>query len=202
MILNAHSYYSLRYGVISNEDLVKAAISNGYEAMAITDINNSSGVLEFVKLCFENNLKPVVGMEFRDVDTLLYIALARNNEGYREINELMTSSNMNKSSLPVRPDFMHCYVIYPSGKIKAQDLKEHEYIGIHSSQLIRLGNDIKAAPEKFVVLQPLTYLDFKGYEAHKKLRAVAHNILFSQINPSQVAGTDEYLIPKTVVAEV
>ncbi|HNW70154.1 MAG TPA: DNA polymerase III subunit alpha [Bacteroidales bacterium] len=196
MILNAHSYYSLRYGVISNEDLVKAAISNGYEAMAITDINNSSGVLEFVKLCFENNLKPVVGMEFRDVDTLLYIALARNNEGYREINELMTSSNMNKSSLPVRPDFMHCYVIYPSGKIKAQDLKEHEYIGIHSSQLIRLGNDIKAAPEKFVVLQPLTYLDFKGYEAHKKLRAVAHNILFSQINPSQVAGTDEYLIPK------
>ncbi len=196
MILNAHSYYSLRYGVISNEDLVLSAIKNGYDTLTITDINNSSGVLEFVKLCFENNVKPVVGMEFRKGDELLYIALARNNEGFREINELMTNSNLNKTSLPVRPDFMHCYIIYPAGSIKAKDLKENEYIGIRSSQLIKLGNEIKSGPQKFVILQPLTYLDFKGYEAHKKLRAVDHNILLSQLTPSQMAGTDEYLIPK------
>lgn len=196
MILNAHSYYSLRYGVISNEDLVKSAIQHGYEALAITDINNTSGVLEFVKLCFENNIKPIAGMEFRRGDDLLYIALARNNQGYREINELMTGCNINRSKLPERPDFSECYTIYPPDRIKATHLKENEFIGLRWQQLIKLDHEIKVHSEKYVVLHPITYLDYPGYEAHKKLRAVDHNILFSQLQPGQMAGTDEYFIPR------
>jgi len=196
MILNAHSYYSLRYGLISNEDLVQAAVKNGYEALAITDINNSSGVLEFVKLCFENNIRPIVGMEYRKGDEMLYIVLARNNEGYREINELMTNCNLNKTNLPTRPDFLHCYVVYMPGKMKAENLKDNEYIGVRYSQLIKLKSDIHKNPEKYVILQAVTYLDFEGYEVHKKLRAVDHNILLSQLTPSQTAGTDEYMISR------
>src|ERR1035437_3354977 len=100
MILNAHSNYSLRYGVVSIEDLVQYAIDNNYEAMAITDINNSSGVLDFVKVCIEKGIKPIVGMEFRNGDELLFIALARNNAGFREINELMTNCNLTLTQLP------------------------------------------------------------------------------------------------------
>ncbi len=196
MILNAHSYYSLRYGVISSEDLVLSAVKNGYRAMALTDINNSSGVLEFVKLCIENNIKPLVGMEFRHEDDFLYIALARNNNGFREVNELMTNSNLSKSGLPLRPDFMNSYIIYLPGKYKAEELKDNEFIGVKHSQLIRLNNDIHRHPGKYVMLQSLTYQDFAGYETHKKLRAVHHNILLSQLLPSQTAGTDEFLIPE------
>lgn len=137
MILNAHSYYSLRYGVISNENLVQAAVKNGYSSLAITDINNSSGVLEFVKFCNEINIKPVVGMEYRNDDEFLYIALARNNQGFKEINELITISNLTKEPLPIRPDFSECFVIYLPGKIKPEELKENEFIGVRTSQLIR-----------------------------------------------------------------
>ena len=114
MILNAHSYYSLRFGVISNEELVDAAVKHKYEAMAITDINNSSGVLEFVKLCLEKGIKPIVGMDFRREEDMLYVALARNNAGFREINELMTLTNLNKSKLPLRPQFIHSLLYYIS----------------------------------------------------------------------------------------
>ena len=196
MILNAHSYYSLRYGVISNEDLVKAAVDNGYEAMAITDINNSSGVLEFVKLCFESNIKPIVGMEFRKGDELLYIVLARNNGGFKEINELMTVCNLTKAELPVRPEFTQCYIIYPIGRVKAEDLKENELTGVRPTQLFKLKTEIHKNLWKYVIQQPITYLDYKGYETHKKLRAVDHNILLSQLQASQMAGTDEYILPK------
>ena len=196
MICNAHSYYSLRYGVISNEELVQAALKNGYDTLAITDINNSSGVLEFVKLCIENNIKPIVGMEFRSGDNMLYIALARNNQGFMEINEWMSLANLNKTPIPKRPDFIHSYVIFPLGSIKADLLKENEFIGVPPSQLIRQSSEINKFPFKYVVLQSITYLDFKGYEAHKKLRAVDHNLLFSQLQSSQIAGTDEFFIPK------
>jgi DNA-directed DNA polymerase III PolC len=196
MILNAHSYFSLRYGVISNVDLVKAAVDNNYEAIAITDINNTSGVLEFVKLCLTNNIKPIVGMEFRKKDELLYIVLARNNEGFREINELMTDHNLYGNALPLRPEFDHCYVIYPYGMFHTSELKENEYIGIRPSQLVKLISEKTKDKSKYVIMHTITFLDFKGYETHKKLRAVDHNILLSQLISSQVAGTDEYIIPR------
>lgn len=195
MILNAHSYYSLRYGVISIEDLVQSAIDLNYEAMAITDINNSSGVLEFVKVCLEKGIKPIVGMEFRDGDTLLFVAIARNNEGFREVNELLTEANLSNTPLPRRPNFSHCYVIYEYGS-KINDLKENEYIGVRPHHLNKLMMEKKSIQSKYVILQAYTYKDYKGYEAHKKLRAVNHNILLSQLQPHECAATDEYLIPK------
>jgi DNA-directed DNA polymerase III PolC len=195
MILNAHSYYSLRYGVVSIEDLVQSAIDLNYEAMAITDINNSSGVLEFVKVCLEKGIKPIVGMEFRDGDTLLFVAIARNNEGFREVNELLTEANLSNTPLPRRPDFSHCYVIYEYGS-KINDLKENEYIGVRPHHLNKLMMEKKDIQSKYVILQAYTYRDYKGYEAHKKLRAVNHNILLSQLQPHECAATDEYLIPK------
>lgn len=195
MILNAHSYYSLRYGVVSVEDLVQSAIDLDYKAMAITDINNSSGVLEFVKVCLEKGIKPIVGMEFRDGDTLLFVAIARNNEGFREVNELLTEANLSNTPLPRRPDFLHCYVIYEYGS-KISDLKENEYIGVRPHHLNKLMMEKKDIQSKYVILQAYTYKDYKGYEAHKKLRAVNHNILLSQLQPHECAATDEYLIPK------
>ncbi|NVO01931.1 MAG: DNA polymerase III subunit alpha, partial [Bacteroidetes bacterium] len=195
MILNAHSYYSLRYGVISVEDIVQSAIDNNYEAIAITDINNSSGVLEFVKVCFESGIKPIAGMEFRNGDELLFIALARNNFGFHEINELMTLCNLSKSKIPLRPDFTQCYIIYPYGKYKTESLKDNEYLGIKPSQLNKFSFEKTKSQYKLVILQTYTYKDFKGFETHKKLRAINQNILFSQLEAGQIAGTDEFIIP-------
>lgn len=193
MILNAHSYYSLRYGVLSVDDLIQAAIANNYDAMAITDINNSAGVLEFVKLAFEKNIKPIVGMEFRQNNELLFVAIAINNEGFKEVNDLQTNYNVYQIEIPRRPNFTNCFVIYPYST-KHTDLKENEYIGIKPSQLNKIATERKAIQQKYCILQSYTYNDYKGYEAHKKLRAIDENLLLSQLQKQQYAGTDEYLI--------
>jgi DNA polymerase-3 subunit alpha len=122
MILNAHSNYSLRYGTLSNEELLQLAKQYQHEVVAITDINNTSGVLEFVKLALEQGIKPVVGIEFKRKEQLLFIALARNNAGFREMNELLTAHHLYGDKIPERPDFIHCYVIYPYGKYQPQQL--------------------------------------------------------------------------------
>ena len=194
MILNAHSYYSLRYGVLSNEDLITAAVANNYEAMAITDIHNSSGVLEFVKLAFEKNIKPIVGMEFRQNNELLFIAIAMNNEGFKEVNDLQTRFNLYQIEIEKRPTFHNCFIIYPYGT-KYPDLKEHEYIGIKPSELNKIATERKNLQHKYCILHTYTYNDFKGYEAHKKLRAVDENLLLSQLQKYQYAGTDEFIVP-------
>ena len=65
MYLNCHTYFSLRYGILSPEVLVQAAEERGVTAMALTDINNTSCVYEFVTRCREAGIRPVLGLEFR-----------------------------------------------------------------------------------------------------------------------------------------
>lgn len=107
MYLNNHSYYSLRYGTISIEQLVGQARNMGIEALALTDINNSTGMIDFVKACRKQGIQPIAGVEFRNGDNLLYTGIARNNEGFRELNEMLTHHNMGKTDYPLQAPFFH-----------------------------------------------------------------------------------------------
>ena len=102
MYLNVHSYFSLRYGTLSIDRLMELALQNGIKAMTLTDINNSAGMIDFVKSCRKNGIKPIGGMEFRNGNRLQYIGIARNNEGMRELNEYVSYHNINKKRYPLR----------------------------------------------------------------------------------------------------
>lgn len=195
MILNAHSYYSLRYGTLSIEEIVRIANENHYDCIALTDINNTSSALHFVKQCFEKGIKPIVGAEFRKGHELLFVAIAQNNEGFREINELLTYSNLSGIPYPTEPSFNNCYVIYPYGKTTFP-LKQNEYIGVRLSDLNKIIVEKKSIQQKYVILQSSTYKNTAGYLIHKKLRAIDLNLLFDQLQPMHCAGIDEYIISK------
>ncbi|MES2566705.1 MAG: DNA polymerase III subunit alpha [Bacteroidota bacterium] len=195
MILNAHSYYSLRYGTLSVEEIIDKAIEKNYGSIALTDINNTAGILKFIKICKEKNIKPIVGAEFKNGNELLYVAIAQNNEGFREINELLTLSNHSGIPFPKTPTFENCFVIYPYHKNNIP-LKEHEYIGVRLSDLNKIIVEKKALQKKYVILQSSTYKDQAGYLIHKKFRAIDLNLLLDQLQPDQYAGIDEYILSK------
>src|SRR5512133_1311049 len=99
MFLNCHSYYSLRYGMMSVEKLVQKAKEAGADTIALTDINNSTGIPEFAGECAKQNMRPVAGIEFRIGNDLQYIGIARNSKGLQELNEFL--SNLNFKGMPV-----------------------------------------------------------------------------------------------------
>ena len=80
MYLNCHSNFSLNYGIYSPEKLVEEAKARGINRMALTDINNTAGVVDFVDFCYRLGIRPVVGMEIRNGMELCYIALSRNED--------------------------------------------------------------------------------------------------------------------------
>jgi len=100
MYLNCHSFYSMRYGTLSVKELVEEACEKRADVLALTDINNTSATFEFVRTCQEKGIKPIVGIEFRNGDELLFIGIAKNNEGFRELNKLLSIHNMRKKALP------------------------------------------------------------------------------------------------------
>ena len=82
MLINCHSYFSLRYGAIKPEKLLEELSVRGYSDFALTDINNTSASIEFVRLAGKYNVRPVLGIDFRNGIEQKYVALARNNEGH------------------------------------------------------------------------------------------------------------------------
>ncbi len=192
-----HSYYSLRYGTMSPADLVTIASSYNINTLVLTDINNSTGVFDFIKICREHNIKPIAGIEFRNNNKLLYTCITKNNEGFRELNSFLTTHNLNKTPLPKdAPEFQCCYVIYPFGRKKPDELKEYEYTGIKHTEL----NQLLSSPfihrqDRLVIWQPVTFKNREEYILHKHLRAINRNILLSRIKPDDLAYSNETFIP-------
>lgn len=195
MYLNNHTYYSLRYGTISPENLVLQARKLGIEQLALTDINNSTAMPEFVKLCKENSISPIAGMEFRDKDKLLYIAIAKNPEGYFHINKFLSFHNLNKTPLPLHfPANENTFVIYPL--INVPDiLNENEFIGVKPGDLTLLRvSPLRNNMEKLAALYPVSLSGFNDYELHRHLRAIDHNIIISKLQKHQTASPDETML--------
>jgi len=197
MFINCHTYYSLRYGTVSPEDLVRRAAELGIKRMALTDINNVTAMPDFVKLCREQGIAPVAGMELRKGDRLLYIVLARDPEGFRRINAFLSRHNIEKTALPERfPVCDHTFVIYPFGEGGAGALPgPNEYIGVQPWELTRLSTaPLRHHPAKLVALQPVTFLSDKEFELHRHLRAIDHNIVLSRLTGKHTAHPGEVLL--------
>ncbi|MGQ9620236.1 MAG: DNA polymerase III subunit alpha [Bacteroidales bacterium] len=204
MFLNCHSYYSLRYGTMSVEQLVQRAVEYGAEAIALTDINNTTGIFEFVRQCREKNIKPLAGIEFRNGNNMLYIGIARNNEGFRELNEFLTFHNINGTPIEFpAPSFRNVYIIYSFSRIPDRKLYENEYIGVtrkETSRLFTLPPALKHT--MMIMLNTVTFAGNNDYFLHRSLKAIDNNILLSHLRPEQCASDDELFRTKDEIISI
>lgn len=194
MLTAVHSYNSLCYGTTPITDLVSKAAALGYATLPLTDINTTMGAVDFVVECGRQNVRPVLGVEVRNGNELLYVALAKNNEGFAELNRFLTRHNLSRQPYPeTASDWEHVFVIYPYGKQKQNSLKENEFLGIRFSQLTKLYNC--KSFEKMVAMQPVTFAEAEDYRLHQCLRAIDCNALISRIESKDCATPDEIFLP-------
>lgn len=193
MYLNCHSYYSLHYGTLTINELLDLAIQNGLDTIALTDINTTMGIPEFVMEAQKKGIKPIAGCEFRNEDELLFIGLAKNREGLKELNDWQTEHNLQGKAYPAdAPEFKHGFVIYPFGRKSPEELRENEFTGIKGKQLNKLlTSEYRKYPEKLVVWQSVTFKNKEGQFLHKALRAIDHNVLISKLQENQFASQPE-----------
>ncbi len=195
MHLAYNSYYSLRYGTLPVDKIPLLTKEAGAEVALLTDINNSTGIIDFVSACNKEGIKPLAGMEFRDGNKLLYTGIAQNNDGFKELNELMSRSNLQQTALPwLAPPFRDVVVVYPYGSRKANQLAENEYIGVTPSDITKLPlSDYTKYPDRYTIHTPAAFKDEDGYELHRYLRAIDNNILLTRLTTDMVAGADRMM---------
>jgi len=194
------SNFSLRYGTLSIESLVSTAQSAEMEVLVLTDINNTTGIPDFTEACEKAGIKPVAGVEIRNGNVHVYTLIARNNVGFKEINDFITLHNISGEDYPDRaPKLNQCYVVYPLERFPAGKLRDHEFAGIAIREINKLRSSAKSnyIIENGVILQPVTFLNDEGFELHRHLRAIDNNILLSQLEPEMLAHPSEICISES-----
>jgi error-prone DNA polymerase len=202
MYLNVHSQYSLRYGTMSIPTLVGEAQSRGINQMVLTDINNSTGIMEFMRTCREKDIKPIGGIEFRRDKKVLYLGIAKNKEGMKELNDFLTDHNFSGKPLPDRcKTFTNAFVVYPF--TYSAELMEHEFLGIRPEELNQLyTRDLGPLKSKLVALQPVVVSDKVDYRLHEYLRAIDLNTILSKVGwEDKCRLTDQFLEPGDLEAK-
>jgi len=212
MFINVHSSYSLKYGTIDIKRIVTQARALNIRQLVLTDINNSTGAMEFIRECdkqkifiqkTENDegnvpyfIKPITGIEFRLEQKLLYFGIARNREGMKELNDFLSWHNLNEIPLPLRPPaFENAFIIYPFLKDRQPLLAANEFMAIRKEQLNFLCTyPLNSYKNKLVLWHPVTVSDKLEYRLHEYLRAVSLSTLLSKVPDDLKCGKKEFFI--------
>ncbi|WP_396590796.1 DNA polymerase III subunit alpha [Allomuricauda sp. R78024] len=200
MYLNCHTYFSMRYGTFSELELLELAQQNQITQLVLTDINNTSACLNFVRKATEYGVRPILGIDFRNDVRPCFIGIAKNNEGYLELNNFLSQHIHEELKIPQRaPRFKDAFVIYPFEQAllnDMQDFLEHEFIGISIHDLRRLPfSGLIKLKNKLVVQQAVTFRNKSDFNAHRLLRAIDNNVLLSKLPKEQEANEDEKMFP-------
>ncbi|WP_430812805.1 MULTISPECIES: DNA polymerase III subunit alpha [unclassified Carboxylicivirga] len=197
MLTNCHSYYSFKYGAIATEDLIKVLSHYNYHSFALTDINNTAASIDFVRLAERHNIKPVVGVDFRNGVQQLYVAIARNNAGFKEINDYLTPHLHEQVHFDAHaPAFKEAWVIYPFS-YPHDTLRPNEFIGIAPHELKKLPfSHWKNHQDKLVIKHTCSFRNKHDYNAHRLLRAIDNNLLLSKLPATEQATEADTIIPR------
>ena len=201
MYLNVHSYFSLKYGTLSPEKLVMAAKNKGIKTLVLTDVNNTSCAYEFITCCKKYGIKPILGIEFRKENKLLYVGVAKNNEGFFELNRFLTEHSLEEKSLPeIAPEMQHVYVIYEQLVKPITAFRDYEFLGIRPKDVNRLfKSSLLKHQGRLIIFSPFTFLDQEGFRTHKLLRAIDLNIVITKLEKKDHAQPEEVFYKEAVL---
>ncbi|MFT7382176.1 MAG: DNA-directed DNA polymerase III PolC [Roseivirga sp.] len=209
MYLNTHSYFSLKYGTIDIEILNELMQQAGAKRFVLTDINNTSASLNFVRIAPKYDIEPVLGIDFRNGADQLFIAIAINNEGFKELNDYLSLYLHAKQEIPSRaPQFEHAYIVYPFQKYTGFQLKKLEFVGVKPIDLTKLVYPPHQMDKsKLVILPTVTFrskidsktgqrvISKRDFNAHRLLRAIDNNTLLSKLPKSEEADPADFIYP-------
>ena len=96
--LHVHTEYSMVDSTIRIPALMKQCAEHGMPAVALTDQNNLFGLVKFYRKAIAAGVKPLIGLDLRILNEdesdrpYTLVLLVQNNDGYRNLSELVTRS--------------------------------------------------------------------------------------------------------------
>jgi error-prone DNA polymerase len=200
LLLNTHTYYSFKFGTWKPENLIKQAIEWGYDSLCITDINNTSACLDSMRLGQKHGLKVIPGVDFRNGVDQQFVAIAKSNRGFENINRFLTKHLHSKEPIPnTAPELEDVIVVYPfdRGLPRNSQLATRSLIGIQPYEMPRIRfSPLRHQLDRLVMMPTVSFQSQRDFNAHRLLRAIDNNTLLSKLPKSEEGDQRHVLMPK------
>ncbi len=185
---------------MSEKELLALAQAYGCNVFPLTDINNTSGCLNFIRRAPEYGIRPIVGIDFRNKAQQSYVCLAINNQGFLELNNFLSKHLHNDEPFPdVAPGFQNAITVYPFQKlleIKKTVFAENEFIGVSIDDINKLQfSKYIRFKDKLVLLHTVSFRNKRDYNVHRLLRAIDNNVLLSKLSKTQQGAPEHQIMP-------
>jgi len=181
---------------MSPQRLVNKLKVAGAKTVILTDINNTSAIPEFLYYCNEVGIKALAGVDFRNGNKQLFIGLAKNREGLRELNEYLSHYLLRHLPFPERPPKMdNVNFIIPFQDFHNSILKSNEFLGVGIKDISKVEHSInKIYHNRMLVFQPVVFEKEDDYTVHLHLRAIDNNILITGLKDAGVADENALIL--------
>ena len=171
---------SLQESLIRVKDLINFALDNNIKALTITD-NNMYGCMDFYKMCTNNGIKPIIGLEvsIKESKIILY---AKNYTGYKNLIKLCTYKSTRELEIIDLEKYsgnIVCIIPYEELSIydKIKSFYEHIFIGYKNE------DEYKQIDEDNKVYMSETLCLNKNDEKYiKYLDAIREGVLLSDVS--------------------
>ena len=201
--LHVHSNNTFLNGTIPVGNLIQRAKEFNLSSLALTDLNSMHGVVQFSKIAVENNIKPIIGclIDSPENSNQYVILLARNNKGYSELCKIITSRKLNddftlKNLLEKKLE--NLFILTPSIELIRELQPENNlFVELIASKKEKRNNRnrYQYAIEKgfkFVVTNPIYFLDEKNFLLHKTLTAIRLRTNIDNLTEEDLADEEFY----------
>ena len=198
-LLYVKSYYSLLSSLLSIDDIINYNLAMKKDNAVICD-NNMYGVMEFIKKCESNNLKPVIGLEvtLNNYKVLIY---ARNYNGYLNMIKICTYQNdgsLNIDNLLEQKDDLYFLIPFSSKEFYREYKDDIKYMYLGFSNKLEEGEALVITKD-IVYLKPSLYKEKKDSDYLKYLylindgKTINDNITYDvdnkELNTSDIINT-------------
>ncbi|HUI91884.1 MAG TPA: DNA polymerase III subunit alpha [Chitinivibrionales bacterium] len=215
--LHTHSEYSFHAGVPKVKELVAAAKACGMPALALTDTNRMSGLVDFHLQCMEAGMKPVLGVELTDPKHSheYVVALAKNKNGYADLCEIITERQLHPETFAFdklfAKEYSDLFLITASPRVLRELAATPNAANLYA-ELLHLDPASRDAAKKLrliaqqlgvplVAANNVHFLARQDWETHRILSAIGHCSTLSRLRPEETVPDTAYFCNGEEMAE-
>lgn len=205
--LHNHSNYSILQGTIPIEELIDAAKSDGIPCVSLVDTNGMYGSIKFAKKAKEEKLKAILGVLIDDPENkeLYAIFLAKNNEGYSSLCQIVTSRKLKEefSLIKLFDEDLQNLIIFTASiellKIISHidRLRKNLYVEListkkHKKKTRELYNFARTNNLQIVASNPTYFLNTEDQLLHKVVTAIKQNTTLENLSGEEIVDEEYY----------
>ncbi len=180
---------SLQTSLIRISELIEFAKKNNIKSLTITD-NNLYGAIDFYKMCINNNIKPIIGLEITYIEKKV-ILYAENYDGYKNLIKLCTLSSERKIELlDLEKYSSNLLCIVPTNSIEVYDDLKGFYKNIFIGYT-KEGQLNSSTNKNIVYMKETLYLTKNDSEYIKYIDAIRNGVT---VNLVQNDKSDNYIL--------